>query len=167
MIRSLCLPEKGGWTNSSWKKQGEYKKRRLQSSPINGVKHDPPPSSFRATNVFVCCHGDGLCVCGRWCHCGVGSQKRNQRLTGESGNETCCVHTLGHTLGHTQHTHTETAGVDSRRKKNIDIFKNKFFFYVANDGGKTLPRLFPEVLLFTETISRDLMKSIMKSRVNK
>lgn len=86
-----------------------YKKRRLQCTDLSykwcQAWYPPPPAS--GPNVFVWCHGDGFCVCGCWCHCGVGFQKRNQHLTGGSGNETCCVHTLVLYMVHILHTHTQ------------------------------------------------------------
>lgn len=116
----------------------------------------PPPttSSFWTKHVFVRCHGDALCVCGSWCHCGLGSLKSNQHLTGEPGNESYCAHMLALCIYFTRlYAHTKTPDIPKHPRTKSDTLKNEVLSFVGI-ADKRITLLF---LYFLEHFSLSLI----------
>lgn len=129
-------------------KGGGYERRRVRNSdlPHKCVTHDAPFLPFRPEMSLCNAMVTPCCVCGSWCHYGLGSQKRNQHLTGESGNETNCVYTCWHCVSFTRYTIIlqiqRTADFPNIHERSPTFCKNVFLLAKLYRGYKTMTLLF-------------------------
>lgn len=162
MIRSLCLPEEGGWTNSSWQRGGgggggiRKEGCSAQTSPINGVKHDTPLPLLQArmslcgVMVTASVFADADVIVGLALNRVTSVWPEDQEMRPAVYTHWFCIWFIYYTL-----THRNIGSWWEEKKENWHSKQQGFFeIHVANDGGKTLPPvclfLFPKVLLSIE-----------------